>query len=357
MRRLVGVLLVALPLAFLAPGRADAALRIVPVARNFSSPILATAPRGSRALFVVEQGGRIYRISRGRRTLFLDVRELVAAGGEQGLLGLAFHPRYPTDNRLWIHYTNRSGDTRVARLRTNAQRTRARRSTRHVILRIAQPFSNHNGGQLAFGPDGRLYLGLGDGGSGCDPDERAQSLGTRLGKVLRFNLRTGRWGIWAYGVRNMWRFSFDRATGDFYGGDVGQGTREEVDYVPASRLDELINFGWDVFEGDQQNTCEHGTLNTAGSLVHPILSYGRTVGFTVIGGHVYRGQRIPAEQGRYFYGDLSGWVRSFRVSGGDGVERRTEPFTVPSLVSFGENGRGELMLVSHGGTIYRLISS
>jgi glucose/arabinose dehydrogenase len=354
MRRLLGVGLVVLGLA--APAAADAALRIVPVARNFSSPILATAPQGSRALFVIQQDGRVYRIASGRRTLFLDVRSIVSSGGERGLLGLAFHPNYPTDNRFWIHYTNRNGDTRVARLRANGTRTRALRGTLRVALRIVQPYSNHNGGQLAFGPDGRLYLGMGDGGSGCDPEERAQSLTTRLGKILRLNLGTGRWTIWVYGVRNMWRFSFDRGSGDFYGGDVGQSNREEIDYVPASDLDELLNFGWDVFEGELQDTCENTGLVTAGRLVAPILTYGRSDGITVVGGHVYRGTRLPSEVGRYFYGDLDGSVWSFRVAGGNAVQRREEPFTVSSLVSFGQTGRGELLLVSHDGTIYRLAS-
>jgi glucose/arabinose dehydrogenase len=354
MRRLFGVGLVVLALA--APSAADAALRLVPAARNFSAPILATAPLGSRALFVVEQDGRIYRIARGRRTLFLDIRSIVSAGGERGLLGLAFHPDYPQDRRFWVHYTNRNGDTRVARVRANSARTRALRNTLRVILRVAQPYSNHNGGQLAFGPDGSLYLGLGDGGAGCDPEERAQSLTTRLGKVLRFNLGTRRWTIWLYGVRNMWRFSFDRANGDFYGGDVGQSDREEVDYIPVGDLDELLNLGWDVFEGELQDTCENTGLVTAGRLVAPILTYGRSEGFTVIGGHVYRGTRLPDEVGRYFYGDLDGSVWSFRVQNGNAVQRREEPFTVSSLVSLGENGRGELLLVSHDGTIYRLAS-
>jgi glucose/arabinose dehydrogenase len=355
MRGLLGVGLVVLALAV--PVAAEAALRVVPVARNFSAPILATAPQGSRALFVVEQDGRVYRIASGRRTLFLDIRARVASGGERGLLGLAFHPNYPRDNRFWIHYTNLNGDTRVARVRANATRTRALRRTLRVVLRIAQPYSNHNGGQLAFGPDGRLYLGMGDGGSGCDPEERAQSLATRLGKVLRLNLATGRWTIWLYGVRNMWRLSFDRANGNFYGGDVGQSDREEIDFIPASDLDQLLNLGWDVFEGELQDTCENTGLVTAGRLVAPIVTYGRNEGFTVIGGHVYRGRRLPGQVGRYFYGDLDGSVWSLRVQNGNAVQRRTEPFTVPSLVSFGETGRGELLLVSHNGTIYRLASS
>lgn len=356
MRRLLGVGFVVLALA--APGAAEAALRVVPVARNFDAPVLATAPRGSQALFVVEQDGRIYRIARGRRTLFLDIRSIVASGGERGLLGLAFHPNYPSDNRFWVHYTNRNGDTRVARVRANRTRTRALRSTLRAVLGVAQPYSNHNGGQLTFGPDGRLYLGLGDGGAGCDPQERAQSLTTRLGKVIRLNLATGRWTIWLYGVRNMWRLSFDRATGDFYGGDVGQSRREEIDFIPASDLDQLLNLGWDVFEGELEDTCENTGLVTAGRLVAPILTYGRRDGFTVIGGHVYRGTRLPSEVGRYFYGDLDGSVWSFIVQNGNAVQRREEPFTVSSLVSFGETGRtGELLLVSHNGTIYRLASS
>lgn len=355
MRRLLGVGLVVLALA--APGAAEAALKLVPVARNFSAPTLATAPLGSQTLFVVEQDGRIYRIVSGRRTLFLDIRSIVASGGERGLLGLAFHPNYPSDNRFWVHYTNLNGDTRVARVRANAARTRALRGTLRAVLRLTQPYANHNGGQLAFGPDGRLYLGLGDGGAGCDPQDRAQSLTTILGKVLRLDLATGRWTIWLYGVRNMWRFSFDRATGDFYGGDVGQSDREEIDFIPASDLDQLLNLGWDVFEGELQGTCRNKGLVTAGRLVAPIVTYGRSNGFTVIGGHVYRGTRIPSEVGRYFYGDLDGSVWSFVVQGGNAVQRRVEPFTVSSLVSFGETGRGELLLVSNGGTIYRLASS
>ena len=334
-------------------------LRLVKVAAGFESPVhLASTPSEPGRLYVVEQPGRIRVIVRGRvrAAPFLDIRDIVKSGGEQGLFALAFHPRYGVNRKLYVHYTDRNGDTRVVQYRSDGRRVLER--TRRQLLFVDQPYANHNGGQLAFGPDGFLYLGLGDGGAGGDPENRAQRLSTKLGKILRRNVNrsASRWQIVGYGLRNPWRFSFDRATGDLYVGDVGQNAWEEISFTRRGS-EGLENYGWDVYEG--RAIYEQKEPNPAGKLVMPIAVYGREGGnCSVTGGFVYRGARMPALRGRYFYGDYcSGTIRSLRVEGGRVTGRRQEPFTVNLLSSFGESARGELYLVSHGGSIYRLGSS
>jgi glucose/arabinose dehydrogenase len=289
---------------------------------------------------------------------FLDVSDRITAGGEQGLLSIAFHPGYEENGRFYVNYTNREGDTRVVEYRVQGGRTRVDAGSGSEILAVDQPYSNHNGGQLMFGPDGLLYVGMGDGGSGGDPENRAQDLQDRLGKLLRLDVDDpdAEWEIVAYGLRNPWRFSFDRETGDLYLGDVGQGDWEEVDYVPRS-VRGLVNFGWDVFEGRAR--YEDKDPNPEGRLVAPVAVYPLREGgnCSVVGGFVYRGEAIPSIRGRYFYGDYcAGWVESFRIRGGKAAEQRRERFSVEGLTSFGEDEAGELYLVSHTGTVSRLVA-
>jgi glucose/arabinose dehydrogenase len=327
-----------------------------PVVSGLDSPTAVTAPRSEPGrLYVVEQAGTIRVVVRGRLRdePFLDIRNLVLSGGERGLLGLAFHPRYAQNRRFYVNYTDRSGHTNVVEYRANA--TRALPGSARRVFFVQQPYANHNGGGLAFGPDGRLYIGTGDGGAGGDPENRAQSRSSMLGKMLRLDVnRAGaRPQIVAVGLRNPWRYSFDRATGDLYIGDVGQGALEEIDYVRRRTWSAgLLNYGWDVYEG--RSRYEDKQLGP-GRLVQPVAQYGRNFGYSVTGGHVYRGRGAKALQGRYFYGDYgSGIVWSLKMVNGRVTGHRRERFKIPSVTSFGEDAAGELFAVSHGGTLYRL---
>jgi glucose/arabinose dehydrogenase len=338
-----------------AGGQQASRLRLVKVVGGLSSPVHVAAPRSEPGrLYVVEQAGRIVVVERGRvvRT-FLDIRNLVASGGERGLLSVAFHPRYGENRRFYVDYTDVNGDTRVVEYRSNGRRAVV--STRRELLHIDQPYSNHNGGQLAFGPNGRLYVGMGDGGAGGDPENRAQNQGSLLGKLLTLNVDAAgaRPSIAALGVRNPWRFSFDRANGDLYIGDVGQSSWEEIDYRSRAKLGRLENYGWDVFEG--RASFERKPLG-GGELVRPVHVFPTSGGnCSVTGGFVYRGAAVPAARGRYFFGDYcAGFVSSLKIVGGKATQVRREPFTVDGLTSFGEDARGELYLVAHGGTVYRL---
>jgi glucose/arabinose dehydrogenase len=325
---------------------------LVRVASGLASPVQVVGGADPGVLYVVEQAGTI-------RTLvgsglapepLLDIQGDVTAGGEQGLLALALHPSFPEDPRFYVHYSNRDGDTRVVEFRAGdagAERVRE-------LLAVDQPYENHNGGQLAFGPDGLLYLGLGDGGGAFDPEGRSQDLGTPLGKLLRLDVDRADedWEVVANGLRNPWRFSFDRETGDLYIGDVGQDRWEEVNVVPAG-TDGFLNFGWDVYEGDEQ--VEDKELTGDGELVRPIASYAHDAGCSITGGFVYRGSAFPDLRGRYFYGDYcSGTIWSLRVERGDATDVRRERVTVPQLTSFGQDAAGELYLVSQAGWVYRL---
>lgn len=324
------------------------------VARGLDSPVQVTAVRSEpRRLYVVEQRGTIRVIERGklRPGFFLDVRSSVTAGGEQGLLGLAFDPRYASNRFVYVNYTDRQGDTRVVRFRTNG--SRALPGTARRLLGVDQPYANHNGGNLVFGPDGYLYVGLGDGGSAGDPENRAQDPGSLLGKMLRLDVRRPGSApqIVALGLRNPWRYSFDRATGDLYIGDVGQGDVEEIDFTPRVSPG-LENYGWSAYEGTRPFKNE--SLGP-GTLVSPIYEYTHARGCSVTGGFVYRGKARPASRGRYLFGDYcSGTVWSLRVVAGKATAVRVEPFTIPSLTSFGEDANGELYATSQQGMVYRL---
>ncbi len=334
---------------------AETSFRRAVVARGFDSPVDVVAPHSEpKRLYVVEQRGTVRVIERGEvwSGFFLDVRSRVTAGGEQGLLGLAFDPKYATNRLIYVNYTDRAGDTRVVRYRTNGRR--ALPGTARRLLRVDQPYANHNGGNLVFGPDGFLYVGLGDGGSGGDPEGRAQNPDSLLGKMLRLDVRRPGSApvIVGLGLRNPWRYSFDRATGDLYIGDVGQSDVEEVDFTARSRLAGLENYGWDLYEGSRR--FEDGEPGP-GQLVFPVFEYSHEQGCTVIGGFVYRGPARPADQGRYVLGDYcSGIIWSFRFTAGATHSVRVEPFRIEGLTSFGEDAAGELYAASQSGTIYRL---
>lgn len=325
--------------------------RLVPLVRDLDSPVfVAHAPGHAGGLYVVEQSGVVRVVERGRirATPFLDLRSRVVAGGEQGLLGLAFAPDYARSGTFYVNYTARgSGATIVARYR--ARGGKAVPSSRQVVLQVAQPYPNHNGGHLMFGPDRRLWVGLGDGGAGGDPEDRAQNSGTALGKMLRLDvsLRRPKPEIVALGLRNPWRYSFDRKTGNLWIGDVGQNAIEEVNMLPRSSRG-LVNFGWDVYEG--RAPFEDKPLGP-GRLVQPVAQYGHGEGCSVTGGYVYRGKAVPRLAGRYVFGDYcSGTIWSMPATGG---AIRVEPVRVPSLTSFGESPSGELYAVSGGGTVFR----
>ena len=329
-------------------------VRLVRVTNDVSAPThLAAAPGEPGRLYVVEQEGRIVILER-RRVLsrpFLDIVDLVQSGGEQGLLSVAFHPDYESNRLFYVNYTDVDGNTRVVEYRTRAGRDPAR--VRELLF-VEQPYSNHNGGQLAFGPDGQLYVGMGDGGGAGDPEDRAQNLGDRLGKLLSADVAApdARWRMEAYGLRNPWRFSFDRLTGDLYVADVGQSVWEEIDFLPRGS-EGLENYGWDVFEGNER--FEDEEPNPRGRLVSPILQYSHDEGCSVTGGFVYRGEAIPSAYGHYFYGDFcSGFVWSFAVREGKAADEKRHPFEVASLSSFGEDLGGELYLLSLDGEVFRL---
>jgi glucose/arabinose dehydrogenase len=329
-------------------------VRLTPVVGGLQSPVhLASTPSEPDRLYVVEQVGRIRIVERGRLLgePFLDIASEVRAGGEQGLLSVAFAPDYETSRRFYVNYTDPNGDTRVVEFETRADAAPARQ---RQLLYVDQPYANHNGGLVVFGPDGRLYVGMGDGGSGGDPEGRAQDLGYRLGKLLSADVGEPEpeWRVEGLGLRNPWRFSFDRETGDLWIADVGQGDWEEIDFLPGESPG-LENYGWDVFEGT--HAFEDKEPNPRGELVMPVAEYNHAEGCSITGGYVYRGTSIPAAEGRYFYGDYcSGavWTLSPR---GDGVSQpRRLPFEVPGLSSFGEDSAGELYLLSLGGEVYRL---
>ena len=324
-----------------------------PVVSGLASPVGLAAPRSEPGrLYVVEQGGTVRVVVRGklRVTPFLDVRALVRSGGEQGLLGLAFHPGYAKNRLLYVNYTDRNGHTNVVEYRSNGTRVLPGSARRILLLR--QPYGNHNGGGVAFGPDGLLYVGTGDGGAGGDPENRAQNMSSLHGKMLKFNVarRGAKPQIAGLGLRNPWRYSFDRATGDLYIADVGQNALEEINWVKRGTTG-LLNYGWDVYEGRAK--YEDKALGR-GRLVMPVAQYGRSLGCSVTGGHVYRGAN-KAIQGRYFYGDYcTGTVFSLKMAAGKATQIRRERFRVPNVTSFGEDAAGELFAVSHGGTLYRL---
>lgn len=358
--------------------RIDAALGL-----NF--PIFLTAPPGDMArLFVVEKEGLIKIVDKGTRALigtFLDISALVSKGGEQGLLGLAFDPLYVTNRRFYVSYTDTGGNSVIARYLVSTGNTNAAVSTAdRIILTVAQPFANHNGGMIAFGPDGMLYIGFGDGGSGGDPGNRAQNQNELLGKLLRIDVSQGavapqpytvpptnpffgqigkREEIWSLGLRNPWRYSFDRQTGDLYIADVGQGNWEEVDVsTVAGGAGKGANYGWNEMEGNHCYPPGTTTCTTAGMTL-PRLEYDHTGGAcSITGGYAYRGTAIPALKGTYFYGDFcAGFVRSFRLVNGTPAQFFDWTALRPggNITSFGEDASGEIYIMTSGGLLYRIV--
>jgi glucose/arabinose dehydrogenase len=340
-------------------GREQARMRTF--VSGLDSPVYVTAPRSEpNKLYVVEQPGVIRVVVDGKLQAkpFLDIRSRVRSGGEQGLLSVAFHPRYAKNHRFFVYFNDRSsGDVRVYEFRSNG--SVGLPSTGKSLLRVNhREFSNHNGGQLQFGPDGRLYTGTGDGGSGGDPHNHSQNLGSRLGKLMRLNVdkRGARWQIVGYGLRNPWRFSWDRATRNLYIGDVGQDEWEEVDVRTPRQQRALNNYGWRVWEGRSRYTSGQ-RVNPRGTLVFPIAVYSHSQGCSITGGYVYRGKAVPSMRGRYLYGDYcNGTIWSLRSSGGKlRSGPRREPFTVAGLSSFGEDPAGELYATSlDNGIVYKL---
>jgi glucose/arabinose dehydrogenase len=334
----------------------DNGLGIVSVAK-FDAPVYATAAPGQPgSLYVVEQAGKIVVLKDGRTrsTPFLDIRPIVLSGGEQGLLSVAFDPAYAKTHRFYVDYTDRSGDTHVVQYRSNG--TSAIPSSAKQLLFVKDFADNHNGGQLQFGPDGLLYWGNGDGGGGGDPQHNGQNLNRPFAKIMRIDVNAAkpRWKLVAFGLRNPWRFSFDRKTGDLYVGDVGQGDWEEIDYL--RRGAGLANFGWNRYEG--RHIYENDTqLLSTGTYHQPVAEYSHSSGgCSVTGGYVYRGSQVPAAAGRYFYGDYcSGTVWSLKIAGGRATGARQEEFSIKGLSSFGEDSAGELYLMSvSSGDLYRL---
>ncbi|MFQ5678705.1 MAG: PQQ-dependent sugar dehydrogenase [Gemmatimonadota bacterium] len=343
------------------------------VAQGLDGPVHLTSPPGDQRLFVVEQPGRIRLIEGGalQALPFLDLTDRVGSGGERGLLGLAFHPQYAANGHLYVDYTDRNGNTRVERYTVSADPDRADPATAKAILQVGQPFSNHNGGLVAFGPDGKLYVGLGDGGGAGDPQGNGQNPGTLLGSLLRIDVDAGdpfaippdnpfvgqagrREEIWAWGLRNPWRFAFDREADVLYIADVGQNAFEEVNAAPVAAAG--LNYGWNVMEGT--HCFPSGAACDTAGLTLPVLEYDHSQGCSVIGGFVYRGEAIPALRGHYFYSDFCrGFLRTFRLDGGAVDRREWEVGPLGQVLSFGEDAAGELYILSATGTVFRIVAA
>jgi len=363
MRRLIPILLLSLSCF---GGQPDVVLQNV--VTGLVHPV-SIAHAGDSRLFIVQQEGRVM-IFDGTQLLsqpFLDIGTSVSKGGERGLLGIAFHPRFAENGRFFVDYTDVNGNTVIARYTVRADDPNvADPNSRVPILSVQQPFANHNGGQLQFGPDGYLYIGMGDGGSGGDPGNRAQNLGQLLGKLLRIDVDGDTYEIpptnpfavlpgalpeiWASGLRNPWRFSFDRASGDLWIADVGQGDWEEIDFQPASSIGGE-NYGWRRMEGthcfNPGSNCNNGTL------VLPVVEYGHTNGAcSVTGGYVYRGALYPRLQGTYVYGDYCNGVIWGGTLQPDGTVTSRVLLDTNFLIStFGEDANGELYVADYGGGI------
>jgi glucose/arabinose dehydrogenase len=321
---------------------------------------------------VVEKPGRILIMQDGQlvETPFLDIRSIVSSQqSERGLLSLVFHPDYSENGFFFVYYTDLNGSTVTARYQVSADPNTADPDSQVIIFQSEQPYANHNGGHLAFGPDGYLYISTGDGGSAGDPAGNGQDRLSFLGKILRLNVdgqlpyeipsdnpfiafSSARGENWAYGLRNPWRYSFDRATGDMFIGDVGQNAWEEIDLLPAGTPGG--NLGWDLFEG---NHVFEGREDQRADLIFPILEYQHVGGnCSVTGGYVYRGAELPDWYGVYFFGDYCSGVVWGALPDADGLWQAVQLYDLPvSLVSFAEDETGELYLVDLNGGIYRLV--
>lgn len=346
------------------------------VVSGLSNPVnLANAGDGSNRLFILEKKGVIRVVTSGslQAEPFLDIRDRVGSGSsEQGLLGLAFHPDFKTNGYFFADYTNKSGNTVIARFSADLQASAADQkgdpASEKILLTVDQPFANHNGGHILFGPDGYLWIGMGDGGSQGDPRGNGQSLTTLLAKLLRIDVdhgdpyaipadnpfAAGNGGlpeIWAYGLRNPWQFSFDAVTKDLYIADVGQDLWEEVDFLPAGYTDLPANFGWNIKEGSHPYK---EVANPPANLIDPVAEYDHSQGCSIIGGGVYRGQALPEFYGVYLYGDYcSGtiWGLLHLFS-----SWQSQPLfdTGVKIQSFSTDEQGEVYFVASNGGLYRL---
>ena len=345
---------------------------------EFDSPVyVADAPGAKNLLFVVEQPGSVRVMRNGNKLKrdFLDIRDRVSFGGEEGLLSIAFDPGYAKNRRFYVYYVNQAGNIEVDGFRTSkGNPTKAKERSREKVIVVAHPVnSNHNGGQLQFGPDGHLYMGTGDGGSGGDPEGNAQNKNSLLGKLLRIDPKKnggyktpksnpfrgggGKDEVYALGLRNPYRFSFDSRNGDIYIGDVGQELWEEVDRASKKQL-RGANFGWDIFEGDHQYEGGGAPRN----YVPPIFEFSsanNTENCSITGGYVVRDPSLPALQGRYLYTDYCNSVlRSFDPSNPGASDESTGLIPPPGAVSgFGEGRGGEIYVASHSGPVYRLVQN
>jgi glucose/arabinose dehydrogenase len=342
----------------------DVQLALVEIESGFERPVFLVASPFGAADLVVEQPGRIVRLDENR-TVLLDITGDVNAGGERGLLGLAFHPDFDSNRLAYINYS-RPDDATVIEEYLVGDDGMFDVASRKVILTIGQPAQNHNGGMIAFGPDGYLWIGMGDGGAADDVFGNGQRADTLLGAMLRIEVGLadgeaysipadnpfadgvgGAPEVWAIGLRNPWRFSFDGET--VWIADVGQGATEEVDAVPAS--DPGLNLGWPIMEG---SGCFESPDCDPSSFVLPVTEYGRDAGCSITGGYVYRGDLIPEIVGHYFYSDFcTGILRSFTPTDGD-VDWSQQVGQIPTPSSFGVGGDGELYVLSHNGSVFRL---
>lgn len=347
-----------------------AGLRAEEVVGGLTNPVYLTAPVGDARLFVVEQPGRIRIIEGGvlRPAPFLDLTAVVGYGGERGLLSMVFDPQFATTGFFWVYYTDRNGNLRIERYHAPATAAVADAGSASLVIAIDHPqFANHNGGQLAFGADGMLYIGTGDGGGGGDPFNNAQNRASLLGKLLRLDVRSTPYAIppdnpyrastafrpeiWAYGLRNPWRFAFDRSTSLLYIADVGEGAFEEIDVVPMASAP--VNYGWRLMEAAQcygASTCDRTGLTI------PVHAYSHADGCSVTGGFVYHGTRLSGLQGHYFYSDYcAGWLRSFLLQNGTASAHKDWTIgSIGNVLSFGEDSTGELYILSANGRVYRL---
>lgn len=343
---------------------------------GLTRPVYLThANDDSGVIYIVEQPGRIRSVQNGNlvKTPFIDLTDRVGSeGNEQGLLSVAFAPDYKTSPFFFVNYTDKAGDTIVARFKANQDRATADVQSELVIMKVDQPYANHNGGQLQFGPDGMLYIGMGDGGSAGDPQARAQNPQELLGKLLRIDVSKAsldqpyaipadnpKWDIgevrpeiWAFGLRNPWRFSFDRSTGDLLIGDVGQNQIEEIDFQPASAGG--LNYGWKLREGLQA----YSGGEKLPSFTDPVAQYEHGNGCSVTGGYVYRGPAIPALQGVYVYGDYcNGNMWTLRRDAAGAWQNEPLPNAGFQISSFGEDAAGELYVLDLDGAVMQVVAS
>jgi glucose/arabinose dehydrogenase len=347
------------------PPSAEFSLATETVATGLTRPLYLTAPAADDRLFIVEQTGRIRIVKNGNvlAAPFLDLSSKVSGGGEQGLLSMAFHPDYGANGLFYVNFTGDDGDTRIERYAVSAHPDIADADSAVPILSVPQPFTNHNGGHILFGPDGMLYVALGDGGGAGDPSNNGQNSGTLLGSLLRLDVDGGDpyavpgsnpFGneIWAIGLRNPWRIAFDRAEGTLYIADVGQASVEEVNVVDDDESG--LNYGWRIMEG---SSCFGGGGCDDAGLVLPELEYDHGEGCSVTGGFVYRGSALPEIVGHYFYSDFCrGFLRSFRFDGEDATELVDwDVGGLGSVLSFGQDAVGELYVLSDNGRVVKLV--